>query len=314
MNNKSIKIWANYLLGGCVSALLLWFIYKQTRAQFSELDLYAWQQHWNTALAVLAVLLMLANLFLESLKWHRLLLSTGKQTYGQSVASYLAGIAFSIITPNRIGEYPGRILYLSGRHTAAYISISVSGILSQLAGLYFWGLVGLVFYNVLFPSVVAQVALAACIIINIFINLLYWRVNEWLAKAAKIKYLRRFSVYARMAARMPTRQRIEILAIALVRVAVFAAQYLILLRLMHVAVPIVPGFCLAALSFWVMAVVPSLALTELGVRGATSIYLFSHYSDNTVGMVAASILIWLLNLIVPSIAGSLLIMKMKWIK
>ena len=98
------------------------------------------------------------------------------------------------------------------------------------------------------------------------------------------------------------------------RFIVFAAQYLFLLKWMNVSVPLPEGFFMAALFFWVMAVIPSIALTELGLRGAVSIYLFQHFSSNTLGMLAATTGIWLLNLILPSIFGSFLIMRMRLLR
>ena len=105
-----------------------------------------------------------------------------------------------------------------------------------------------------------------------------------------------------------------VLALSLLRFSVFTAQYLFLLRWMNVAVPLAEGFIIAALFFWVIAVIPSVALTELGVRGNVSLYLFHNFSSNTVGMLAATMGIWLLNLILPSILGSVLVMRMRLLR
>lgn len=83
---------------------------------------------------------------------------------------------------------------------------------------------------------------------------------------------------------------------------------------MNVDIPLLPGFCLGALFFWVMAVVPSLALTELGVRGAVSLYIFGQYSSNSVGILAATTAMWVMNIVVPAILGSILIIRMKWLR
>lgn len=312
--NKSTKIWINYAIGGIVSVLLLVAIYKQVQQQLGDRGTATLTNTGPTYLLLTAIVLMLANSFLESYKWFSLVRRSEPVSYGRALASYLAGIAFSIITPNRIGEYPGRILYLGRGSTMHYIGVSVAGVLSQLAAIWFLGLAGLVYYNIAFPGHAAQAALLGCVVINILLGLLYFNFDVWLSLLERIRWMRRFSVYGKLMGRMPVAEKWRILTISIVRVMVFTAQYLILLQWMKVDVPIAAGFFLSALFFWVLAVVPSLALTELGVRGTVSLFIFGHFSANTVGILAATTVLWFLNLVIPAVPGSILITKMKWLR
>jgi hypothetical protein len=294
--------------------MLLYSIYGQIAHQAGSIGADVWEHTCSIYLLAACLLLMVVNSLLESYKWHMLVRRVEPVSYAKAFASYLAGIAFSIITPNRIGEYPGRILYLGGSKTFRYILISVSGVVSQLAGIYFFGFIGLIYYNIAFPGIYARAGLAACIIINILIAVVYWRFHTWLPLLEQNKRLRRFAVYGKLMGRVSAAERMRVLLISLLRVAVFTAQYLFLLRWMNVNLPPLQGFCLAALFFWIMAVVPSLALTELGIRGAVSLYVSHHFSTNTVGILAATGGIWLLNLMIPSVLGSILILRMKWLR
>jgi hypothetical protein len=61
-----------------------------------------------------------------------------------------------------------------------------------------------------------------------------------------------------------------------------------------------------------MAVIPTLTfLTELGLRWGASIQVIQFFSANTVGIFAASFAIWLINLIIPALIGSLLILRIR---
>ncbi len=311
--NKNTKIWLNYLVGGCISLFLLWNIYIQITKQLSGIDKHLWRQTGDNVYILACVLLMFANTFMESYKWYILSNAAEKVTYSKALSSYLAGIAFSIITPNRVGEYPGRILYLGRSNTFRYINVSVLGVMSQLCSVYIFGLVGLVYYNYTYPANLAKAALVFCIIVNLFIAFVYWRFEGWLPAMAQNRWLKRFAVYGKLLNRVTTRMQVKVLSISILRFAIFTAQYLFLLLWMKVNMPIAQGICMAMLFFWIMAVIPSIALTELGIRGTVSIYLFSHYSSNTLGMIGASTGIWLINLIVPSVLGSILIMRMRFI-
>ena len=186
--------------------------------------------------------------------------------------------------------------------------------MSQLSAVYLFGLVGLIYYNIAFPSVNGKAGLGACLIATIFLMVVYWKFELWLPLLAKLKWLKRFATYGQLLKRVTTKRQILILGVSFLRFIIFSAQYLSLLRWMNLPVPLFEGFCMAALFFWIMAVIPGIALTELGIRGSVSIFIFKHFSLNITGILAATAGIWLLNLIVPSVIGSILILRMRWLR
>jgi hypothetical protein len=67
--------------------------------------------------------------------------------------------------------------------------------------------------------------------------------------------------------------------------------------------------------FLVLAIIPSIALlTELGIRWKTSIELVALFSTNITGILATSLAIWIINLVIPALIGSLLILGIKFFK
>lgn len=256
---------------------------------------------------------MFVNTTLEGVRWYLLTNSVEPVSYTKAFSSYLAGVALSIITPNRSGEYPGRILYLGRANTLRYINVSVLGVVAQLWSVYLFGLIALVYYNIAFPGTAPRVALGLCLLANVLTGITYWRFESWVPAMEKIKWLRRFAIYGKLLQKVTMKKQMTILGLSLLRFGIFTAQYLFLLRWMNVDIPLAEGFWMAALFFWILAVIPSVALTELGVRGEVSLFLFQHFSSNTVGMLAATAGIWLLNLIIPSIIGSILIFRMRFL-
>jgi hypothetical protein len=63
--------------------------------------------------------------------------------------------------------------------------------------------------------------------------------------------------------------------------------------------------------FLVLGLVPSIAFVELGFRGKVSVLLLGMMSTNTVGIIATIAGIWLINLILPAIAGTLFILGVR---
>jgi hypothetical protein len=61
----------------------------------------------------------------------------------------------------------------------------------------------------------------------------------------------------------------------------------------------------------VLAIVPTIALAELGFRGKLSLSLFGLYSTNTLGIVATAAGIWIINLMIPAVAGAIFILGVR---
>lgn len=312
--NKSTKIWVNYIAGAIISIFLLWNIYGQVTKQLATLDKNTWTQTGHIGILIAAIVLMFANTSLEAYRWYVLTRSVEPITYRKAFASYLAGLALSIITPNRVGEYPARILYLGQRHTFRFINVSLMAILAQLSAVYFFGFLGLVFYCLAFGGLNEWIGLGIGAILALLIAIAYWRFDRWLPWFARFSWLRRFVIYGRLINRFTPHGQVLILGLSYLRFIVYSIQFILLLAWLQVDIAPADAFFMISLFFWVMAVIPSIALTEIGIRGTVSIYLFSHYSNNTLGIVAASTGIWMLNLIIPSIIGSILILRMRLLR
>jgi hypothetical protein len=64
------------------------------------------------------------------------------------------------------------------------------------------------------------------------------------------------------------------------------------------------GFLAVSVFYLLMAVVPSIALLELGLRWQYGIIIFGTFTENLIGVYAASTAIWLLNLLLPAVIGT----------
>jgi hypothetical protein len=64
-----------------------------------------------------------------------------------------------------------------------------------------------------------------------------------------------------------------------------------------------------SLIFFVQSILPSFALTEIGIRGAVAVYFFSHITDNTTGIILSAFSLWLINIILPSLTGIIFVIK-----
>ena len=91
-------------------------------------------------------------------------------------------------------------------------------------------------------------------------------------------------------------------------------QYLILYQFFGIDISWWQIILLTNVQLLIMTLVPSIALAEVGIRGKVSIALFSLVTNNSLGVIATAAIIWLINLIFPALAGSLLILGLRIVK
>ena len=89
-----------------------------------------------------------------------------------------------------------------------------------------------------------------------------------------------------------------------------------------IPVSIGDALVLVSLVFFLVTVVPTIALTELGVRGTVALYLFGLYfskkgvyaGEYNIAVVSASTLLWIINLAIPAIAGTFFVFRLKFFR
>ncbi len=287
-------------------------IQRQQNLRSTLYDLYT---EWNAQkilLLVAVVLLMLVNWTIEAGKWRLLLKGTEEFSLLKSLQSVLTGVAVSVITPNRIGEYMGRILYLRNVNKIQGVTVTIIGSFAQLIITGFLGLTGLVYYIIFIKyttwlNILLISSIMLCIVLTYFYFHLY-KIIEW---TSGIPFLKKIKTYLEIVKRFDQKQLVRILLLSLLRYVVYTFQFLLLLHLMMVYAPIQDLMFTIWLIFWAMAIVPTIAIAEIGVRGETALYFLLPLSANQIGIVSSSLMLWLINLIIPALIGCLFVYKMK---
>ena len=147
--NKNIKIFLNYFLGPVLFLWLSYSIYNQVKHQ-PDLET-SWKkikQSLQSAAAwdlLAVIILMIINWSIEAWKWKISIEKVQPVSFSRSFRAVLSGVSFSVSTPNRIGEYLGRILYMEEGNRLRVISLTIVSSISQLIITLVAGSVGLYF-------------------------------------------------------------------------------------------------------------------------------------------------------------------------
>ncbi|RYY82587.1 MAG: hypothetical protein EOO15_22795 [Chitinophagaceae bacterium] len=321
---KISKKFSNWLIGPLLFAWLTWSIWRQLQRQphlagswSSIRDTFSGP---NVLYLVALLLLMLCNWGIEAVKWRMLVAPVQRITFLQSFKAVLSGVSFSISTPNRVGEYLGRMLYLPEGKRLKIIALTLVGSLSQVLVTLWVGFGGLLALREkligsgLIHPVAYQFGLFGLLFLCLILTLLYFNVGaleKWLESVLrKASWLQ--LVHALQEFGMQRLSRLLLLSV--VRYAVFVVQYLLAFRLFSVTVSLLPAVGAMSLVFLALAVIPSVVLLEVGIRGQVSLKLIGLFSANSLGILFTTITIWLVNLVLPALAGSILILGIKIFK
>jgi hypothetical protein len=319
--NKNIKLLVNYFLGPILFIILSYSLFVQISNQ-PDLP-RRWQQiktSWMHPWFWLVFALMFVNWGIETQKWKRLMEPLERFSFGRAFKAIMAGCSITMLTPNRIGEYGGRIMYVSEENRIRAISVTILGSVSQLSVTFVMGTIGILYlklYAIPHPDLswlTSNVVLTISILCSASLLLLFFGVHFFVVLLQRIPILKRIVKHIAVVDAFSGKQLLRILALSFLRYMVFILQYALLLKVMQVETGWTMSFCLLSVFYLAMVLAPTVGFTELPVRATASVQLFGLFSSNVLGIQAAAFGIWLINLVLPAIIGSLFILGVKIMK
>ncbi|MFY9464665.1 MAG: lysylphosphatidylglycerol synthase domain-containing protein [Sediminibacterium sp.] len=323
--NKRQKNILNYVIGPVLFVWLSYSIYHQIEHQADV------QQSWNMILAAFfeqgswklytVIGLMLVNWGIEARKWQLQVKGIESISFMSAFRAILAGQALGFNTVNRIGESAGRAAFLEDGNRIRGVVLSFVGSMAQIIVTFMMGAVSLWYMRMHILEGPQQLqglsafwldGLIYVIAIGIILfTLAYFRLAGLIELLEKIPLVAKNRFFVEKLEDFHWKELTRILLLSFERYLVFIVQYVLLLDMFHVQVNWLDAAALVGVMFLVLAIVPTIALAELGFRGKVSLLLFGVVSSNSVGIIATAAGIWLINLILPAIAGSLFILGVR---
>jgi len=315
--NKNIKIIINYLLGPAFLIWLSWDVYHQVTAQQGI------GQQWESFVDTISkkgvlplaavILLMLIQWLLEAFKWKLLLKDIVPLHWIAAFGSILSGITVSVVTPNRIGEFAGRIIHLPNGTRLEGTAFTFMGNIAQMIITCFAGSICLFLgYDVLklqlhSPESVYSIDLLLLLapIAAVLLMLIYFSSSWILKKLGHWRLLRAFANHLLVLSHTSPSRLTCVLVISLIRYLIFIAQYLIVFYFCGFSLdPLQLTIGVAVMLLW-LSIVPTFSFMEMGVRWQFALLLFPPAGTGLLAIPLSVTIIWLVNFILPAILGAL---------
>jgi uncharacterized membrane protein YbhN (UPF0104 family) len=333
----------NYLIRFLIIFATYGFIYQQLFYKHDLKQVYqsflnSFNNNYFIYIAIALFILMFLNWAVEAIKWRLLISKIERISWYKSFKAVLSGVAVSSFTPNRVGDYFGRVFILERANRIEGVFITILGSMSQLLITFTVGTSSLYVMFAAYPQTLlnyfnipdylyvyflwggAVLVIAA----NILVTLLFLNISvlSSLTGRLKGKMVEKLQSYIQVLSAYTLRELFIVILLSLLRFIIFSSQLYLLLLLFSVNLPYVEAMMIIAVIFFVMTMIPTVAITELGIRGSVSLFLLGLYFGNplelptmiSLGIVAASTTLWIINLAIPALLGGIFVFNLKFFR
>lgn len=315
----------NYVLGPLLFIVLAFTIYRKvtshsTAAQMQDLVNQALSDD-NKPYIVALFALMCANWAIEARKWQILIKTIQNVSYFTAIKSVLSGLSFSLFAPNGIGDFVGRMAYMNEGNRLRSLAVTSVGGMGQMLVTLVAGLTGLVYLqNVTwlqsspsngFAGLWVKGVTYIIAICTLILGFIYYQLSALTTLVEKIPFVYKYRYLIETVEGFHWKLLTRVLVLAIIRFVVFVVQYLLMLHIFNVQINWLDAACTTSVMFLVLAILPTIPVADIGIRGQTGLQLFGILSKNASGIVFTAAGIWLLNIIIPAVIGSLFVLSIK---
>ncbi len=323
LSRKSIS----FLLKIIIVVFALYFLYKQltNRSAIEGFDITYIKEviYDNFFMFLLVFVMMIFNWFIEAVKWRFLVNKIERISILTSLRAVFSGITVSVFTPNRIGEYGGRVFCLEKADRIQGVLITVLGSMAQLLTTIFFGSMGILFLNNYIPeleNIYREIDFAYPIVfflllfLNILLLLLFHNISLLSNLMDKVSLLNQYKKYKEVFTFYNAQELAFVFIFSIIRYAIFTTQFFILLKLFEIDIIYFDAIILTMVMLFIISIIPTIAISEIGIRGSVAVYLFSLVSTNIIGILSATFVLWFINLLFPALIGSFFVFTLKFFR
>lgn len=257
-----------------------------------------------------ACLLIPLNWMAEVQKWRPFILRSESITRWHALKAVLAGTSFALFTPNRIGEYGGRLLFIRPEnHWKAFIANAV-GSIGQYLVILTGGIAGGIWfaaYSFGWQAEALVQALAAGLLLLAGLHYFYFNIRLIIPLGRRLPLPKKILSWRRnidILEHFSRSDLAEILGWSALRYAIYSTQYLLLLQFFGIKTGVIAGFSGIATIFLLQTIIPLPAIAGLLVRGNLALFIWSGFGASEVNILAATFVLWIINLILPALVGT----------
>lgn len=272
--------------------------------------------HADVLFLTLGALLVLANIGMQFLRWRYLIRLLARETPNEDIlSSLMIGYSTGFFTPGQIGEHGGRLVTLNALPTIQVLALSIIDKMYVLAITVIAGCVGVWLYFITYLphfwsqplTAVVFAAVVSFLAVILFPDLLKSVLRRVLHKLKRYRAVSSFlfmkDIFHRNHARM-------LLVLTLIFYGIVVLQYYFFVLAFEPVSLGISALCTSSILFIKSAILP-ISFGDLGIRESTAVFFYSRAGIAAASAFNASLCVFVVNIFLPSLIGSLLIFRLR---
>jgi hypothetical protein len=134
---------------------------------------------------------------------------------------------------------------------------------------------------------------------------LVWLLN-------RVSFLKKYHRFFDVMGKYKFNELLGIMYFSLTRFLIFSFQYYLVIHLLIPQLPLFEVLLMVFIVLLIQSALPSLDLFDITVRSSVATIIFGYVTHQQIAVIAAFASIWLINLIIPAILGSVFIFKLNF--
>ncbi len=269
---------------------------------------FSTEKNHKILIILLLLILMLLNWTIEAIKWRNLIIKLEKKSIFESLKAVWTGVTIGTLTPNRIGEFGGRILFVKKENRIQATAMTLYGDLSQFIITFVIGLFGfIVLMNLHYFSDKIK-SFDTIIIILGFISILasgviYFKINTISQFLGKFKLTSKIFKKALLIQNISSKIKLNTLILSGLRYLIFTFQFYMAFYIFDINISYSNAILAISSIYLASSIIPNIPFAEIGIRLSFSIIFIGIFTNDYSAIILASLLIYLINLVLPTIFG-----------
>lgn len=304
---------ATLLIKILIGVISFWIIYNRLNQipHLKEQCLFWFNEPKMYLILIASLLMMPINWGIESYKWKSITNSIEPVSYGTALKSVFSGICVGNIAPGRAMEFLAKIMFFKIENRPSITVLHFINGMFQMLITVIVGLVSITYKlnqnNESSSFIYFVVAFGLCMII-----FFCWAILNVQFIQKKLTFIKWFKNISEAQHIQFSKKLIsKLISLSIIRYLVFTTQFYLIYNALSPQNNILDIFMSIAAYFMLTSLIPMINVIEPAIRAAIALFVFNHTNDNTIIVVLASTFVWIINVVVPSAIGYIIILKEK---
>lgn len=294
--------------------MILYRIFQQKQQNFNDL-LMEFSKIFNAKNIFklsLVFTFIIVNWACEAKKWQILTNEFEKLTFIDAFQSVLVGLTLGFVTPANLGDFAGRTMSLQKKNRPEGIGTILLGngiqfyvtlIFGTIAYLLIWTNNLTIFDQIIFGLLIC------CVFLGMIV---FYKRTKILIFLNRFTWIKPYKTYLKALILFENKVFSKVFIWTTLRFLTYSIQFVIMLQIFQINVKFIDLWAISCLVLLFKTLIPPINfLSDLGVRQISALHFFSFYSVNISSVIIATFALWIINILLPVLIGSVLFLRIK---